>query len=354
MNKVSWDRAIDKSNGHLCCRPRNSVEWSGSSSSRLWRRHRVAEDDQCLGGLIAVRNASRATALTVSTVILSTVILSTLVLVVGYQTRPVGRSSGIDFLCAKWGLSAVGFKGSLHRPHTMIGYALGNAMNMGVTLAIYGSICQATGAPFVFPGRPQQYGGVCDITDARLLGRHVVWSATEPQARNQAFNTVNGDVFRWRELWKSIAAGLGIEAAEYPGSPNPLANRMDHADDVWAKLVAKHDLAPYKASELASWWHTDADLGREVETFADMSKSRTMGFLDYQPTPSRSPISSTNSAPPRSSPAELKQSTRFQGRRVDFSMRCLSHACHGGSGNAVLGRTPQGKKRRMPTRLANG
>jgi hypothetical protein len=25
-------------------------------------------------------------------------------------------------------------------------------------------------------------------------------------------------------------------------------------------------------------------LGRQVETFADMSKSRTMGFLDYQPT----------------------------------------------------------------------
>ena len=38
------------------------------------------------------------------------------------------------------------------------------------------------------------------------------------------------------------------------------------------------------ASELASWWHTDADLGREVETFADMSKSREMGFLDYQST----------------------------------------------------------------------
>jgi hypothetical protein len=38
------------------------------------------------------------------------------------------------------------------------------------------------------------------------------------------------------------------------------------------------------AYELASWWHTDADLGRQVETFADMSKSRTMGFLDHQPT----------------------------------------------------------------------
>jgi nucleoside-diphosphate-sugar epimerase len=175
-----------------------------------------------------------------------------------------------------------GFTWSVHRPHTMIGYALGNAMNMGVTLAIYGSICRATGEPFVFPGSPQQFGGVTDITDARLLGRHAAWSATAPEAKNQAFNTVNGDVFRWRQMWTRVAEGLGVEPAEYPGTPDPLQNRMDHADDVWAGLVAQHGLAPHKASDLASWWHTDADLGREVETFADMSKSRSLGFLDFQ------------------------------------------------------------------------
>jgi hypothetical protein len=57
---------------------------------------------------------------------------------------------------------------------------------------------------------------------------------------------------------------------------------MGHADAVWSSLVEQYGLAPYQASELASWWHTDADLGREVETFADMSKSRAMGFLDFQ------------------------------------------------------------------------
>jgi nucleoside-diphosphate-sugar epimerase len=175
-----------------------------------------------------------------------------------------------------------GFSWSVHRPHTMIGYALGNVMNMGVTLAVYGSICRATGEPFVFPGSPQQYGGVTDITDARLLGRHAVWSATEPAARNQAFNTTNGDVFRWRQMWKRVAASLGVEPAEYPGSANPLEGRMGHADEVWASLVEKDRLADHRASDLASWWHTDADLSREIETFADMSKSRSLGFLDYQ------------------------------------------------------------------------
>ena len=176
-----------------------------------------------------------------------------------------------------------GFTWSVHRPHTMIGWALGNAMNMGVTLAIYGSICAATGEKFVFPGSPQQLNGVTDITDARLLGRHARWSATEPKAANQAFNTVNGDVFRWRQMWPLLAAALGAEVGEYPGHPTPLDHRMGHADEVWSQLVASAGLQPYTASGLASWWHTDADLGREVETFADMSKSRLLGFLDYQP-----------------------------------------------------------------------
>ncbi len=32
------------------------------------------------------------------------------------------------------------------------------------------------------------------------------------------------------------------------------------------------------------WWHTDADLGRQVETFADMGKSRRAGFKDVNVT----------------------------------------------------------------------
>lgn len=174
------------------------------------------------------------------------------------------------------------FTWSVHRPHTLIGYALGNAMNMGVTLAIYGSICRETGEPFVFPGSPEQWNGVTDLTDARLLGRHVAWSTSEPAGRNEAFNTVNGDVFRWRQMWPRVAAALGVEAAPYPGHPTPLQERMGHADEVWARLVAEHGLQDYAASDLASWWHTDADLGRTVETFADMGKSRSLGFLDYQ------------------------------------------------------------------------
>ncbi len=175
-----------------------------------------------------------------------------------------------------------GFTWSVHRPSTVIGYALGNVMNMGVTLAVYGSICRATGQPFVFPGSPEQYNSLTDVTDSRLLARHALWSATDPAAANEAFNSVNGDVFRWRQMWLTVADALGVEAAEYPGHPTPLEGRMGDADEVWAQLVSRYGLVDYRATDLASWWHTDADLGRQLETVADMTKSRAFGFLEYQ------------------------------------------------------------------------
>ncbi len=177
-----------------------------------------------------------------------------------------------------------GFNWSVHRPHTVIGWAIGNAMNMGLTLAVYGTICRETGRAFVFPGSPEQYEAATDVTDARILARQLEWAATESAAANQAFNTVNGDIFRWRRMWKIVAAGLGVEAADYPGKPTPLGEQMADVGPIWDRIVAKYDLQPYPVETLASWWHSDADLGRTIEAFTDMSKSRRVGFLDYQET----------------------------------------------------------------------
>jgi len=134
-----------------------------------------------------------------------------------------------------------------------------------------------------FDDSPQQYEAATDVTDARILARHLEWAASESAAADQAFNIVNGDIFRWR-MWKIVADGLGVEAADYPGKPTPLVEQMTGAGSIWNRIVAKHDLQPYPVETLASWWHSDADLGRTIETFTDMSKSRRLGFLDYQET----------------------------------------------------------------------
>ena len=46
----------------------------------------------------------------------------------------------------------------------------------------------------------------------------------------------------------------------------------------------REGLAEPDLGRLASAWHTDADLGREIEVVTDMTKSRLAGFHDYQPT----------------------------------------------------------------------
>lgn len=177
-----------------------------------------------------------------------------------------------------------GFTWSVHRPHTLIGYAIGNAMNMAVTLAVYASICKYTGRPFVFPGSPEQYHGVTDVTDARVLARQLEWAATTPEAADTPFNIVNGDVFRWTWLWEKIAGYFGIAVEPYPEHATPLQKQMAGADLIWKEIVAKYGLQDIPVDHLASWWHSDADLGRTLECFTDMTNSRTRGFADYQQT----------------------------------------------------------------------
>ncbi len=177
-----------------------------------------------------------------------------------------------------------GFTWSVHRSHTTIGYSVGTSMNMGVTLAVYATICRETGRPFVFPGSAQQWEGLTDVTDARILAKHLEWAATSEAGRNQAFNVVNGDIFRWRWLWPKLAADFGIEAAPYPARRMPLEPQLADAGPTWARIAAKHGLAEADLGKLASAWHTDADLGREIEVVTDMTRSRLAGFHVYQPT----------------------------------------------------------------------
>jgi nucleoside-diphosphate-sugar epimerase len=176
------------------------------------------------------------------------------------------------------------FSWTIHRPHTIIGYALGNAMNMGVTLAVYATICREAGRPFIFPGSSTQWNSLTDMTDARLLARHLEWAATTPAARDHAFNVVNGDVFRWSWMWPRLATWFGIEPAPFPGQVSPLEQQLAGTEEIWRNIAKTHNLIEPNLNNLASAWHTDADLGRPIEVVTDMSKSRKFGFLDYQAT----------------------------------------------------------------------
>jgi len=177
-----------------------------------------------------------------------------------------------------------GFTWSVHRPHTIIGMAVGNAMNMGTTLAVYAAICRHTGRPFRFPGSPAQWSSLTDMTDAGLLAEHLLWASTTPAAANEAFNVVNGDVFRWSWMWGRLAAWFGLEPAPFDGTVLPLEAQMAEDAPIWAEIAKVNGLAEPDLSRLVSPWHTDADLGRPIEVVTDMSKSRRLGFTSYRAT----------------------------------------------------------------------
>jgi nucleoside-diphosphate-sugar epimerase len=177
-----------------------------------------------------------------------------------------------------------GYTWSIHRPHTVIGKAVGNMMNMGTTLAVYATICKETGRPFRWPGSEAQWNGLSDVTDARVLAKHLIWASTTDDARNEAFNIVNGDVFRWSWLWNQIAAYFGVEAAGYDGTIHPLEAEIANDGQLWKDIAEKYNLKEGDLSRLASAWHTDLDLGRPIEVMTDMSKSRKLGFNVFQKT----------------------------------------------------------------------
>lgn len=183
------------------------------------------------------------------------------------------------------GTQRIGATWSVHRAHTIVGFATGNAMNMALTLAAYASICRETGKPFVFPGSQTQWDGLTDVTDADLLAEQMVWAATSPAGADEAFNIANGDVFRWRWLWPRLAQMFGVEPVGYEDHPRPLQDRMGDAGAVWRRLAEKHDLVEPDVERVASWWHTDGDLGRDIECLTDMTKSRQSGFLGFRSTP---------------------------------------------------------------------
>lgn len=177
-----------------------------------------------------------------------------------------------------------GFTWSIHRPHTVIGKAVGNHMNMGTTLAVYASICKEKNQAFTWPGSEAQWEGITDMTDSKVLAEQLIWASTTEAAKNEAFNVTNGDVFRWKWMWEEIAEYFQVETKGYTGEIKSLEKQMEGDEDMWKDMASKYNLKESNLSKLASAWHTDLDLSRPMEIMTDMSKSRKLGFTTYKPT----------------------------------------------------------------------
>ena len=164
------------------------------------------------------------------------------------------------------------------RPEPVIGFAVGNAMNLATQLAVYASICKSYNLPFDFPGKIGTWNAVSEMTDAGLLARATLFAATSPKAANQAYNVTNGTFFRWRNIWGSLAKFFDMDMGEV--RPMLLSKFMADKAPVWDALVKKHKLQPYKIEDLAAWPFIDFVMQADWDVALDNSKRIQHGCAD--------------------------------------------------------------------------
>jgi hypothetical protein len=164
---------------------------------------------------------------------------------------------------------------SASRPGFLLDVAPGRARNMVSTLGAYAAICRELGLPFDFPGKPGAWAALHEVTDARLLAEGVLWMLGEPGCANRAFNMVNGDCFRWRDLWPFLADLFGLRAGIV--RPMPLARWLADKGPVWERVRARHGLA-LPLERVADWGFADFFLGLEWDVLSSMTAARAAGF----------------------------------------------------------------------------
>ncbi|KAK1300394.1 hypothetical protein QJS10_CPB13g00452 [Acorus calamus] len=179
-----------------------------------------------------------------------------------------------------------GLSWSVHRPGTIFGFSPNSRMNIMATLCVYATICKKENSPLRFPGNWVTWNGFSDASDADLVAEHHIWAAVEPYAKNEAFNCSNGDLFKWKQLWRVLAEQFGLEFVEFKEGEEgfSLEEAMKGKGGVWEAIVEEEGLVKTRVEDVASWWFVDAVLGVKEPHLDSMNKSKEHGFLGFRNT----------------------------------------------------------------------
>nr|ACZ66261.1 progesterone 5beta-reductase 2 [Digitalis purpurea] len=182
---------------------------------------------------------------------------------------------------------------TVHRPALIFGFSPCSLMNIVATLSVYAAICKYENKPLVYTGTETSWNCLVDAVDSDLLADHLVWGAISPNAKNQAFNINNGDVFKWKHIWKVLADQFEIEFVGYEGKePVSLEGLMKDKDSVWDEIVERYDLVPTKLKDIAAFWFADVAFSIEGAV-SSMNKNKEFGFMGFRDS-TKSFISSVN------------------------------------------------------------
>ncbi|CAN1324017.1 (S)-8-oxocitronellyl enol synthase CYC2 [Linum perenne] len=152
------------------------------------------------------------------------------------------------------------------------------------TLSVYAAICKHEGLPLIFPGSKAAWNCYANSSDADLVAEHQIWAAVDGYAKNETFNILNGDVFKWKHLWKVLAEQFEIENYGFEEDEEKrvsLVEMMKDKGSVWEEIVKQNQLEPTKLEDVGNWWFVDL-LFRGEAVLASMNKSKEHGFLGFR------------------------------------------------------------------------
>ncbi len=141
-----------------------------------------------------------------------------------------------DYLTAKQAGQDWGW--TIFRPAMIAGDAIGSNMNSYLVLGIFAALRKEAGLPLP---RPMGASMVTDVTDADLIARSLEWAATSPNARNDAFNVTNGDVFTLHDAFPIVADEMKMELG--PQEPFEIIAELKKLLPLWPEVVRKHGLS---------------------------------------------------------------------------------------------------------------
>jgi len=182
---------------------------------------------------------------------------------------------------------------SVTRPNTIIGFAAGNFMNAGGTLAAYALVLKEVGKPLIWPGSYEYWTRIVDISDANTVARFEVFlserldpaNVSTHSFQNQGYNIVNGDVFRWSRMWPRIAEYFGMqwEGPRQDRCKVTVAQQMAEVDAVgiWRKIAEREELLQSDVTKVATWDFLDMEYGRSWDVISSMTKGRNLGWTEY-------------------------------------------------------------------------
>jgi nucleoside-diphosphate-sugar epimerase len=163
------------------------------------------------------------------------------------------------------------------RPDVVCGFAVGSPMNCIMVLAVYAAISKELGLPLRFPGTPDCYGRLAQVTDSGLLARASAWAAIEAPS-NQAYNVTNGDLFRWNQIWPRLAAMFGMEVGAQ--QTIRLTEFMADKGPVWQRVVERYGLIKTPYEKAAAWGFGDFVFRCDFDVISSTTKLRQAGFGD--------------------------------------------------------------------------